>query len=97
MKKMTYEQAIKRLEEIVEQLDSGKLSLDESLKLFEESNCQAIATLHLAYSPSLEAIEPLSNTELPIVVIDTTFDYEFTAPDGIMNNHGIIMLQFCKL
>ena len=37
MKKMTYEEAIKRLEEIVEQLDSGKLSLDESLKLFEES------------------------------------------------------------
>ena len=37
MKKMTYEQAIKRLEEIVEQLDSGQLSLDESLKLFEES------------------------------------------------------------
>ena len=34
---MTYEEAIKRLEEIVEQLDSGKLSLDESLKLFEES------------------------------------------------------------
>ena len=37
MKNMTYEKAIKRLEEIVEQLDSGKLSLDESLKLFEES------------------------------------------------------------
>ncbi len=37
MKDMTYEKAIKRLEEIVEQLDSGKLSLDESLKLFEES------------------------------------------------------------
>ncbi|MBQ8229038.1 MAG: exodeoxyribonuclease VII small subunit [Clostridia bacterium] len=37
MKKMTYEEAVKRLEEIVEQLDSGKLTLDESLKLFEES------------------------------------------------------------
>lgn len=37
MKNMTYEKAVKRLEEIVEQLDSGKLSLDESLKLFEES------------------------------------------------------------
>jgi exodeoxyribonuclease VII small subunit len=37
MKKTTYEEAISRLEEIVEQLDSGKLSLDESLKLFEES------------------------------------------------------------
>ena len=70
----------------------------DAVKLFEESNCQAIATLHLAYSPSLEAIEPLSNTELPIVVIDTTFDYEFTAPDGIMNNHGIHGVQdLCNL
>ncbi len=37
MKNMTYEKAVERLEEIVELLDSGKLTLDESLKLFEES------------------------------------------------------------
>ncbi len=37
MKNMTYETALKRLEEIAEKLDSGSLSLDESLKLFEES------------------------------------------------------------
>lgn len=36
MGKMTYETAVKRLEEITEKLDSGSLSLDESLKLFEE-------------------------------------------------------------
>ena len=36
MKKMTYEEALKRLEEIAAQLDSGSLSLEESLKLFEE-------------------------------------------------------------
>ncbi len=35
--KMTYEDAMKRLEEIVVKLDDGSLSLDESLKLFEES------------------------------------------------------------
>ena len=34
---MTYEQAMKRLEEIVEKLDDGSLPLDESIKLFEES------------------------------------------------------------
>ena len=33
---MTYEEALKRLEEIAAQLDSGSLSLEESLKLFEE-------------------------------------------------------------
>ena len=37
MKNMTYEKAYKRLEEIAQKLDSGSLTLDESLKLFEES------------------------------------------------------------
>ncbi len=35
--KMTYEDAMARLEEIVVKLDDGSLSLDESIKLFEES------------------------------------------------------------
>lgn len=33
---MTFEQAIARLEEIVELLDAGDLPLNDSLKLFEE-------------------------------------------------------------
>ncbi|MBQ6706727.1 MAG: exodeoxyribonuclease VII small subunit [Clostridia bacterium] len=33
---MTFEQAMTRLEEIVSLLDSGKCTLDDSLKLFEE-------------------------------------------------------------
>ncbi len=36
MKKMKYEDAVSRLEEIVEVLESGDKSLDESMKLFEE-------------------------------------------------------------
>ena len=35
-KKMTFESALKRLEEIVGYLEEGEKSLDESLKLFEE-------------------------------------------------------------
>lgn len=35
-KKMTFEQAMARLEEIVALLDAGKCTLDDSLKLFEE-------------------------------------------------------------
>ena len=35
--KMTYEQAMAKLEEIVTKLDDGSLPLDESIKLFEES------------------------------------------------------------
>ena len=33
---VTFEQAVDRLEEIVRLLDAGELSLDESLRLFEE-------------------------------------------------------------
>ncbi|MEW5806291.1 MAG: exodeoxyribonuclease VII small subunit [Acidobacteriota bacterium] len=34
--KMTFEEALARLEEIVNGLESGEISLEESLKLFEE-------------------------------------------------------------
>ena len=33
---LTFEKAMKRLEEIVNQLESGAVSLDDSIKLFEE-------------------------------------------------------------
>lgn len=33
---VTFEQAVKRLEEIVEKLEEGQVPLDESLQLFEE-------------------------------------------------------------
>lgn len=42
MAKMTYEQAMARLEEIVEKLEDGSLSLDDSIKLFEESTKLAV-------------------------------------------------------
>lgn len=38
MKKITYEQAMKRLEEIVKLLENGDLALEESMKLFEEGS-----------------------------------------------------------
>ena len=65
---------------------------------FEDAGCCAIATLHLAYSPSLEAIGPLAATDLPVTVIDTTPDFAFDSPDQIMPNHGIHGVQdFCNL
>lgn len=36
MKKLTYEEALKRLEEIVNLLEEGSKPLDETLKMFEE-------------------------------------------------------------
>ena len=36
--KMSYEDSLRRLEEVVQRLESGQLSLDESLALFEEGS-----------------------------------------------------------
>ncbi|MBP3329411.1 MAG: exodeoxyribonuclease VII small subunit [Clostridia bacterium] len=36
MEKMTYEEALKKLEEIVKSLEEGSLPLDKSMELFEE-------------------------------------------------------------
>lgn len=38
MKDMTFEQALKKLEETVEKLESKDLSLDESMKLYSQGN-----------------------------------------------------------
>lgn len=34
---MTYEEAIKKLEELLAMLESGKLTLEESVKIYEEA------------------------------------------------------------
>jgi exodeoxyribonuclease VII small subunit len=37
-KELSFEDSIKRLEEILEKMNAGSVSLDESLKLFEEGD-----------------------------------------------------------
>lgn len=67
----------------------------------ERKGCEALITLHLAYSPSLEAIDALAGTTLPLVVLDTTPDFAFgpeVAPERLMLNHGIHGVQdLCNL
>lgn len=57
----------------------------------------AVITQHLAYSPSLESIEALKSLKAPIIVFDTTPDFELIkyaeTEDRIMNNHGIHGVQ----
>ncbi len=57
----------------------------------------AIVTQHIAYSPSLEAIDSLVSLKAPIVVFDTTPDYDFlsAAPyeERSNPNHGIHGVQ----
>ena len=44
---------------------------------FEKAKVDALVTLHLAYSPSLESSAALAATPLPIVVLNTTPTYAF--------------------
>ncbi|MHC4874017.1 MAG: L-arabinose isomerase family protein, partial [Planctomycetota bacterium] len=72
-----------------------------AIKEFEQNKVDAIVTLHLAYSPSLESSDVVAGTDLPIVVLDTTPDFDFgfeQTADKIMFNHGIHGVQdFCNL
>ncbi|MFA7184417.1 MAG: hypothetical protein WC082_05970, partial [Victivallales bacterium] len=72
-----------------------------AIAAFEQAGVEAVITLHLAYSPSLESIEAVAATRLPLIILDTTPDYEFgftQSKDRIMFNHGIHGVQdFCNL
>ncbi len=79
-----------------------KEEFDAAAKLFNEADVAAVVTYHLAYSPSLESIEALLSLKAPIVVLDTTPDYELidvaAEKDCIMDNHGIHGVQdMCNL
>ncbi len=72
-----------------------------AVELFEKEKVDSIVTLHLAYSPSLESEKILKSTNLPIVVLDTTPNFDFTDDDDIASinyNHGIHGVQdMCNL
>ncbi len=63
-----------------------------AIKRFEQNGVDAVVTLHLAYSPSLESLEVFRKTTLPIIMLDTTMDEGFgpdVKADRIMFNHGV--------
>lgn len=63
-----------------------------AIRHFEQGGADCIVTLHLAYSPSLEAIDAFCATQVPILILDTTRDAAFgrdVSPDLIMYNHGV--------
>ncbi|MDD3155138.1 MAG: hypothetical protein PHS41_09735, partial [Victivallaceae bacterium] len=71
-----------------------------AVSAFENAGAEAIVTLHLAYSPSLESAEVLAATALPLVILDTTPDdtFGFNDTDKLMANHGIHGVQdLCNL
>ena len=75
---------------------------EEEVARFNEADVDAVITMHLAYSPSLESIEALMKLNAPIVVLDSTPHYELIEVAGyegrIGPNHGIHGVQdMCNL
>ena len=54
-----------------------------AVRSYEAQGADAIVTLHIAYSPSLESAEVLCGTELPIVVLDTTDSLRKETPSAL--------------
>mgnify|MGYP005852890819 CR=1 FL=1 len=73
----------------------------KAINYFEKENVDAIVTLHLAYSPSLESAPLLAQTKIPVIILDTTPFFEFISsndPNAVMLNHGIHGVQdLCNL
>lgn len=66
---MTFEEAYARLEEILEKMTSGKISLDDSLKLYEEAD-KLIASCTKRLTEAEKKIEILLKNRSGEVVLD---------------------------
>lgn len=78
-----------------------KNEFEAAVNYFEINNADVIVTVHMAYSPSLESIDVLSLTKLPLVILDTTPDFDFSPlqnPEALMFNHGIHgVMDLCNM
>lgn len=67
-----------------------------AVRAVEVLGVDLLVTLHLSYSPSLEAVEALVQTQLPILMLDTTPAADFgrhVDPSLLLANHGIHGVQ----
>lgn len=61
-KEINFKKELERLEDIVSKIESGELSLDESLKLYEEGE-KIISTLEEALKSANDKIETIIDTK----------------------------------
>lgn len=66
---MNFEEAYKRLEEILEKMNSGKASLDDALKLYEEAD-GLIATCQKKLTEAEKKIETMIKSRSGDLVLD---------------------------
>jgi L-arabinose isomerase len=84
------------LELVVSDVCRVRAEFEQAVQTYNEQGVAAVVTLHLAYSPSLEAIDALAALDMPIILMDTTPVYDFIAEAGVQaidRNHGIHGVQ----
>ena len=87
---------IRQLDVLDSPICMTKDQFEIAINYFEGEKVLAIITLHLAYSASLESVDILSKTRMPIIILNTTETYSFNqeqSPKEIMYNHGIHGVQ----
>lgn len=90
------------VEVILSEVCRIKPEFDAAAAMFNAEDVDAVITMHLAYSPSLESIDALLSLKAPIIVFDSTPHYELLKVAGYENrigpNHGIHGVQdMCNL
>lgn len=74
-KELKFEDGLKRLEEIVAKLESGNLSLDDSLKLFEEG-VKLVRFCNERLAEAQQKVELLTKDQTGNVIGSQPFDSE---------------------
>lgn len=67
-----------------------------AVQQFERASVDLLVTVHLTYAPSLETVDALASTALPLLLLDTTPDAAFgqdVDPQRLLYNHGIHGVQ----
>ncbi len=89
------------IEVVKSEICTEDYQFEKEINAYEESGCDAIVTLHLAYSPGLNSEAALKNTKLPIIICDTTRAYDFSdeqLSSEISYCHGIHgVMDMCNL
>ncbi|MEA4889010.1 MAG: hypothetical protein VB070_06075 [Clostridiaceae bacterium] len=73
-----------------------KCDIEAAIHRFENQNACAVVILFLAYHPSMVSAKTLTQTDLPVIMLDTTECYDFdshTDPMMISRCHGIHGVQ----
>ncbi len=84
------------LELVISDVCRVRAEFERAVSEFNRQDVAAVVTLHLAYSPSLEAVDALAALNMPIILMDTTPTYDFIAEaavEAIDRNHGIHGVQ----